>query len=80
MAAPGRYLQWRARLKPARSAEEPVELAHVEVSYLPVNHPPTITKVEVMPSGVAIQLLPAPPGAGSSRGSREPRAEPYDGG
>lgn len=70
VAAPGRYLQWRARLKPARSAEEPVELAHVEVSYLPVNHPPTITKVEVLPSGVAIQLLPAPPGqAGMPAGS-----------
>ncbi len=45
-------------------------MARLAISYLPANRAPIISKVEVLPPGVAVQRLPAPPGqAGLQAGS-----------
>ncbi|TDI44846.1 MAG: hypothetical protein E2P00_04165 [Acidobacteria bacterium] len=60
-APPDRYLQWRMRLESTRRGPAP-EVARVQVSYLPMNHPPVVSLVEVLPPGVVMDLLPVPPG------------------
>ena len=64
-APPGRYLQWRMQLQRPERGPGP-EVAGVQVSYLPMNHPPVISLVEVLPPGVVLELLPAPPGQGAA--------------
>ncbi|MFQ5719515.1 MAG: hypothetical protein ACE5IK_08180 [Acidobacteriota bacterium] len=72
--APGRFVQWRARFN-----RPGVELASVQIAYLPANRVPLLTAAEVLPAGVVLERLPTPPGqvgispAGARNGS--PSAE-----
>jgi hypothetical protein len=63
VAPVGRFLQWRARLRPTSGEPQP-ELERVRVAYLPQNRPPRLAKSEVLPSGVTLEPLPAPAGQG----------------
>jgi hypothetical protein len=63
VAPVGRFLQWRARLRPAPGKPQP-ELERIRVAYLPQNRPPRLVKSEVLPAGVTLEPLPAPAGQG----------------
>jgi hypothetical protein len=63
VAPVGRFLQWRARLRPSVGRPRP-ELERVRVAYLPQNRPPRLVKSEVLPPGVTLEPLPAPAGQG----------------
>jgi hypothetical protein len=52
---PGRFLQWRLRLKKG------AEVLSVRVAYLPRNLAPVITSFSVLPVGIALQEAVVPP-------------------
>ncbi|MGH9363389.1 MAG: hypothetical protein ACRD2T_15885, partial [Thermoanaerobaculia bacterium] len=56
---PGRFLQWRAKLRSERSAG-PL-LRELETYYVQRNVAPEITSVRIEDPGVVIQAIPAPP-------------------
>ncbi|MCZ6747499.1 MAG: hypothetical protein O7C74_09815 [Acidobacteria bacterium] len=76
-APPGRYLQWRMRLQSTGRGPAP-EVARVQVSYLPMNHPPQVSLAEVLPPGVVLDLLPPPP-AQSAAPAGSPAAQALTG-
>jgi len=59
-APSARFLQWRAKLKTSEPSRTP-ELREVSVVYMQKNLPPEFRKVEVLPPGVSMQAMPAPP-------------------
>jgi hypothetical protein len=59
-APSARFLQWRARLKSNDPSRTP-ELREVSVVYMQKNLPPEFRKIEVLPTGVSMQAVPAPP-------------------
>ncbi|MFQ5670849.1 MAG: hypothetical protein ACE5HD_10095 [Acidobacteriota bacterium] len=71
-APPGRFVQWRVRLRTGASSHGRPELARVQVAYLPPNQPPRLDKVQVLAPGVALETLPSPAGsaAGPASGSQ----------
>ncbi len=76
VAPPGRFVQWRARFRSGA-----VELARVRLAILPQNRPPRLERTEVLPSGVALEPLPAVPGpAAPAPGSAAAGALGGDGG
>lgn len=50
-----RFIQWRAKLLPNGS------LTGVKVAYLPRNVAPEVTKISILPAGVALQDIPQQP-------------------
>jgi hypothetical protein len=62
-----RFIQWRARLKTNEPSRTP-ELREVSIVYMQKNLPPEFRKVEVLPTGVSMQAVPAPPAAPGPEG------------
>lgn len=58
---PARFIQFRLTLKPAGSDRVGAQIEGVRVAYLPQNIKPSITSLEVMQSGVALQEVPQQP-------------------
>ncbi|HJQ70145.1 MAG TPA: hypothetical protein VKA70_14310 [Blastocatellia bacterium] len=53
-----RFIQWRATLRGAATAQAVTQLQSVVVAYLPRNQAPEITSVSVLAPGVALQEMP----------------------
>jgi outer membrane protein assembly factor BamB len=68
-----RFVQWRATLRTSEPARTP-ELREVALVYLQRNLPPEFRKLEVMPPGVSLQVVP-PSGAGPALESKPPGGE-----
>jgi len=65
---PARFLQWRALLKSGGGEKSP-ELREVDVVYMQRNLPPEFRKLEVLPPGVSLQAIPAPPPSPEAKAS-----------
>ena len=66
LAAPGgptgRFVQWRARLRAAEKPGSRPELARLRLTWLPVNRPPRVERVEVLVPGLGLEVGPQPAG------------------